>query len=30
LRWRWVLEDGRMHLVLRGWSAFGLPMPMWL
>ena len=25
-----VLEDGRMHLVLRGWSAFGLPMPMWL
>jgi hypothetical protein len=25
-----VPEDGRMHLVLRGWSAFGLPMPMWL
>jgi hypothetical protein len=25
-----VLEDGRMHLALRGWSAFGLPMPMWL
>jgi hypothetical protein len=25
-----VPEDGRMHLVLRGWSAFGVPMPMWL
>lgn len=25
-----VPEDGRMHLVLRGWTVFGLPMPMWL
>jgi hypothetical protein len=25
-----VPEDGRMHLVLRGWMLFGLPMPMWL
>jgi hypothetical protein len=25
-----VPEDGRMHLMLRGWSAFGVPMPMWL
>jgi hypothetical protein len=25
-----VPENGRMHLVLRGWSLFGIPMPMWL
>jgi hypothetical protein len=25
-----VPEDGRLHLVLRGWTAFGVPMPMWL
>jgi hypothetical protein len=25
-----VLENGRMHLLLRGWSLLGLAMPMWL
>ncbi|MBN9088490.1 MAG: DUF4166 domain-containing protein [Reyranella sp.] len=25
-----VPEDGRMHLVLRGWTVLGVPMPMWL
>jgi hypothetical protein len=25
-----VLEDGRLRLVLRRWTAFGIPMPMWL
>jgi hypothetical protein len=25
-----VPENGRLSLVLRRWSAFGLPLPMWL
>lgn len=25
-----VPEGGRLHLLLRGWAAFGVPMPMWL
>jgi hypothetical protein len=25
-----VVEDGRLHLVPRRWSAFGIPMPRWL
>jgi hypothetical protein len=25
-----VLDGGRMRLVVRGWSAFGIPMPLWL
>jgi hypothetical protein len=25
-----VPERGRLHLVLRGWTVFGVPMPMWL
>jgi hypothetical protein len=25
-----VLEEGRLRLVLRRWSAFGVPLPMWL
>jgi hypothetical protein len=25
-----VLERGRLSLVLRRWSAFGIPLPMWL
>jgi hypothetical protein len=25
-----VPEEGRLRLVLRRWSAFGVPLPMWL
>jgi Domain of unknown function (DUF4166)/Saccharopine dehydrogenase NADP binding domain len=25
-----VVDGGRLHLVLRGWSAFGIPLPGWL
>jgi len=25
-----VLEDGQLSLVLRRWSAFGMPLPLWL
>jgi hypothetical protein len=25
-----VVENGRMRLIVRRWSLFGLPMPLWL